>query len=228
MLKSESEMNPYGFIYKTMLPDGRYYIGQHKIANQMTRDPSYYGSGVIIKDYIKSKGAAGLKREILEYGNSHNEMNDLEIKYITEEVLNDPLSLNLDFGGRNKSRCEAAKTQIGKSISKLRKEQPWRWPARTSSNNPSSARWRIISPAGVEYEIIGSIAEFCLQHGLSANTLVIASRQGWIPRRGKCSGWRIFNLTTGKGTIRETRNHGEARSGVNNPSHKSRRTPANL
>jgi len=22
---------PYGFIYKTILPDGRYYIGQHKI-----------------------------------------------------------------------------------------------------------------------------------------------------------------------------------------------------
>lgn len=84
----------YGLVYKTILPDGRYYIGQHKINNHSTLDPYYVGSGVIIKDYIK---------------------------------------------------------------------------------------------------------------------------QGWIPRRGICSGWQAFNLTTGNGTTREVQNIGDARSGVNNP-----------
>lgn len=52
--------NLYGFIYKTTLPDGRYYIGQHKIISKKN-----LGSGVIIKDYIKSKGRDGIEREIL-------------------------------------------------------------------------------------------------------------------------------------------------------------------
>jgi len=68
----------YGFIYKTILPDGRYYIGQHKIINQKTLDSNYWGSGVIIKDYIKSKGTVELRREILVFGYNHDEMNFLE------------------------------------------------------------------------------------------------------------------------------------------------------
>jgi hypothetical protein len=219
---SNDEMKPYGFIYKTTLPDGRYYIGQHKICNPATLDPLYFGSGVIIKDYMKAKGTSSLKREILSYGFSHDEMNILEIQHITEEVLGDPKNINLDFGGRNKFRCSTVKNQIGKSISRLRREQPWRWTKRVGERNANSSHWKLVSPAGVTYEILGPIDDFCHSHGLSPHTLRVACRQGWIPRRGKCADWKIFNLIIGAGTIRETQNHGEARSGDNNPSRKKK------
>jgi hypothetical protein len=76
-----TQNNIYGFIYKTILLDRRYYIGQHKIVNHNTLDPNYFGSGVIIKDYIKSKGVKGLTREILEFGKDHLSLNLLETKY---------------------------------------------------------------------------------------------------------------------------------------------------
>lgn len=79
-MKKRPLNNFYGFIYKTILPDGRFYIGQHKIISQITLDPTYFGSGVIIKDYIKSKGTEGLNRNILEFGKTFEEMNLLEKK----------------------------------------------------------------------------------------------------------------------------------------------------
>lgn len=209
---------PYGFIYKTILTDGRYYIGQHKIISQKTLDPEYFGSGVIIKDYIKSRGKEGLVREILAFGFSHDEMNHLETQYITENILQDPLNINLDTGGRHiYSRYEPVNNKISESISRLRKEHPEKWPPRTGEKNSSSTHWKLISPQGEEFFIIGRIDAFCKEKGLSAHTIRIAIRQGWIPRRGVCAGWKAFNLDKNIGTINEPMNRGEARSGENNP-----------
>lgn len=40
----------YGYIYKTILPDGRYYIGQ---SNGNVIRKYYYGSGIYINKYMK-------------------------------------------------------------------------------------------------------------------------------------------------------------------------------
>lgn len=210
--------NPYGFIYKTILPDGRYYIGQHKIVNQKTLDPNYLGSGVIIKDYVKSKGKVGVTRIILDFGFNLEEMNCLEKKYVTEEILNDSLNINLDMGGRNKfSRYKEVKSRIGKTISQRRKENPNNWPTRTGIDNNKSVNWKLISPTGEVYQFTGGLSKFCARLGISANTIKKAVSQGWIPRRGKCAGWQAFNLDAKIGTFRDTRNHGESHSGLNNP-----------
>jgi hypothetical protein len=210
--------NPYGFVYKTTLPDGRYYIGQHKIINKVTLDPNYFGSGVIIKDYIKSKGLLDLKREILEFGNGHDELNVLETQYITEQVLSDPLNINLDFGGRHIfSRHKSVNQRIGKTISNLRKENPEKWPSCAGAKNNKSVNWKLISPDGEEFLICGELNSFCESKGISANTIKKAVREGWIPRRGLCSGWQAFNLDAKIGTTRDTFNHGESHSGTNNP-----------
>lgn len=213
----------YGFIYKTTLPDGRYYIGQHKIISNNTLDPNYLGSGVIIKDYIKSKGKEGIIREILEYGNSRNELNELENKYITSDIINDPLNINLDTGGKHiDTRLPSVKRKIGDTISKLRTENPERWPSRKGKQNNKSVNWKLISPSGDEFYICGGLNEFCREHGISSNTIKKAIVGGWIPNRGVCAGWRAFNLDTGNGTVRETKNHGIHISGENNPYHKSK------
>ncbi len=213
----------YGFIYKTILPDGRYYIGQHKIINHQNLDDTYFGSGVIIKDYIRSKGKQGLKREILAFGDNHQNLNLLEDKFLTEDILSDPLNINLDTGGKHlNSRTDAVKTKIGKSIKIKRKENPEKWPSRKGELNNRSKQWKLISPDGEEFILNGNLKEFCESKGISANTIKAAIKEGWIPKRGKCSGWKAYDLTTGKSTYRDTLNHGESHSGNNNPWHKQK------
>lgn len=214
---------PYGFIYKTTLPDGRFYIGQHKIISIKTLDPNYFGSGVIITDYIKIKGKHELAREILEFGYSFEDMNLLESKYVTEEVLMDPLCINLDKGGRNKyTRYAEVNKRISNTMKSIRKSKKDTWASRKGADNNKTKQWKLISPTGEIFEFCGSIDVFCRDKNISANTMKAAIRFGWIPKRGKCSGWLGFDLTTGNGTTRETKNQGDAISGINNPSHKAK------
>jgi hypothetical protein len=218
-----STNKPYGFIYETVLPDGRFYRGQHKIISHRTLDLKYFGSGVIIKDYIKSKGREGIIREILAFGYSRTEMNKLEAYYIPEELLADPLNINLDKGGRHKhTRYKKVKNKISKSMKKVRAERKDQWGAVRGADNNRAKQWKLISPQGEEYLINGALNQFCNEHNLSANTLKVAIKQGWIPKRGSCAGWQAFDLTTGNGTFRDTLNQGDARKGVNNPSHKAK------
>lgn len=213
----------YGFIYKTILPDGRFYIGQHKIISHNTLDPLYFGSGVIIKDYLKSKGKENLVREILDFGFSWEEMNLLEAKYITESTLNDPLCINLDKGGRNNyTRFDEVINKISNTMKDVRKLKKDSWRSRKGPENNKSKHWKLISPNNEVFEFHGSIDEFCKSKNISSNTMKAAIREGWIPKRGKCAGWQGFDLDTGKGTVRETLNQGEAIKGINNPSHKAK------
>lgn len=213
----------YGFIYKTILPDGRFYIGQHKIISHNTLDPLYFGSGVIIKDYLKSKGKENLVREILDFGFSWEEMNLLEAKYITESTLNDPLCINLDKGGRNNyTRFDEVINKISNTMKDVRKLKKNSWRSRKGPENNKSKHWKLISPNNEVFEFHGSIDEFCKSKNISSNTMKAAIRGGWIPKRGKCAGWQGFDLDTGKGTVRETLNQGEAIKGINNPSHKAK------
>lgn len=214
---------PYGFIYETVLPDGRFYRGQHKIISHRTLDPKYVGSGVIIRDYIKSKGRNGIVREILAYGYSRDEMNTLEAHYIPEELLADPKNINLDKGGRHKhTRYKKVNAKISKTMKKIRSERKDSWGASRGADNNRAKQWKLISPQGDEFIICGTLNQFCEEHGLSSVTIKTAVKQGWVPKRGRCAGWQAFDLTTGRGTIRETFNQGEARCGVNNPSHKAK------
>lgn len=213
----------YGFIYKTILPDGKFYIGQHKIISHNTLDPLYFGSGVIIKDYLKSKGKENLVREILDFGFSWKEMNLLEAKYITESILNDPLCINLDKGGRNNyTRFDEVINKISNTMKDVRKLKKDSWRSRKGPENNKSKHWKLISPNNEVFEFHGSIDEFCKSKNISSNTMKAAIRGGWIPKRGKCAGWQGFDLDTGKGTVRETLNQGEAIKGINNPSHKAK------
>lgn len=215
---------PFGFIYKTMLPDGRFYIGQHKIISHTTLDPSYFGSGVIIKDYIKSKGRDSLVREIIKFGYSREEMNELEGHYVTEDLLKNPLCINLDTGGKYiHSRYPLVNKRIGKTISQKRKTNPKLWKSITGKDNNKSINWKLISPEGEEFIFCGGLNNFCKSKGISANTIKKAVREGWIPKRGVCSGWQAFNLDAKIGTVRNTLNHGNTHSGKNNPWYKSKK-----
>jgi hypothetical protein len=154
--QTNNHHDPYGFVYKTTLANGRYYIGQHKICNKNTLDPNYFGSGVIIKDYIRSHGRQSLTRKILEFASDPVELNTLEDRYLTNDVLLDPLNINLDKGGKHiSSRLPDVCKRIGESISKMRKQHPTRWKSRRGKDNNKSNNWKAISPSGEIFEFCG-------------------------------------------------------------------------
>ena len=97
--------NIYGYIYKTTILDensklnNHYYIGQHKWSSDEI-DPNYFGSGKILKLYIAKHGIKLLSCEIIDIAFCKEELDQLEINYIST-FLNecDDLCLNKAAGG---------------------------------------------------------------------------------------------------------------------------------
>lgn len=93
----------YYYLYEIYVADetsvfyDHYYYGQHATKNL---DDNYYGSGIFIKKYIKSNGTDGLRKTILSYHNSIEELNQAEYLLVKakQEELGD-LCLNLAEGG---------------------------------------------------------------------------------------------------------------------------------
>ena len=87
----------YHFIYKTTnLINSKYYVGMHSTDNL---EDSYVGSGKKLRYYITKYGLENHKFEILESLSSREELKKREAEVVNEELLNDPLCMNLKFGG---------------------------------------------------------------------------------------------------------------------------------
>lgn len=83
-------------VYKTVhVLTGRYYIGKTNGNN-----PSYLGSGVLFRKYLKKYGPEAFTQEILFDRLTKEEADFLEESLVTQQVVDDPLSLNLTCGGR--------------------------------------------------------------------------------------------------------------------------------
>lgn len=69
-------------VYKTThVPSGRFYIGRH-VTDKL--NDGYYGSGKIIKDYLKTHALAEFDREILFHAFDIESMKKVEAELITE------------------------------------------------------------------------------------------------------------------------------------------------
>lgn len=76
-----------GYIYKTTnLINERVYIGKHCVSEY---DPSYYGSGKLLKRAIKKYGKENFKNELLLKAETETQLNELEKKQLvnTENCL---------------------------------------------------------------------------------------------------------------------------------------------
>ena len=72
----------FGYIYLiTDTLHNKQYIGQHR---GYKLDEKYYGTGTIIKDLIKTHGTEILKREIIDYASSQEELSKKEIEYVKQ------------------------------------------------------------------------------------------------------------------------------------------------
>lgn len=89
----------YHYIYKiTCLKNERYYIGMHSTDNL---EDGYMGGGKRIKNSVKKHGKDAHRKEILEFFENRKDLSDREIQLINEELLNDPLCMNIALGGGN-------------------------------------------------------------------------------------------------------------------------------
>lgn len=87
----------YHYIYKiTCLKNNRYYIGMHSTSNL---NDGYFGGGKRIKNSVKKHGKDAHRKEILEFFENRGSLRQREIQIINEDLLNDPLCMNLQPGG---------------------------------------------------------------------------------------------------------------------------------
>lgn len=90
----------YGYIYKfTVIPTNLIYVGQRK---SESIDDSYWGSGKKWKEILKLYGKENIKREILEYCNTKEELNLREKYWINKLNSRDPeIGYNISIGGES-------------------------------------------------------------------------------------------------------------------------------
>lgn len=102
-------MTQFHYVYKISSPSGKFYIGRHTTSDL---DDGYIGSGLWVQG-IKDKSR--LKKEIIEFANSFEDLCFLEEKYINENI-NHPDNMNFNnkpvgwpTGDLNWNRTEEAK-----------------------------------------------------------------------------------------------------------------------
>ena len=87
----------YHFIYKTTnLLNNKFYVGMHSTDDL---GDGYVGSGKRLWYSINKYGLENHKCEILEFLDSRETLKKREAEVINEELLSDPLCMNLKFGG---------------------------------------------------------------------------------------------------------------------------------
>ena len=109
------EDNKVYFIYLTENKiDGKMYIGQHSCLYEEQFTDGYLGSGILLQRAINKYGKENFERIILEYADSPEELNELESKYVDEEIMNNNKFYNLKTGGKqNNVLSKETRIKIG-------------------------------------------------------------------------------------------------------------------
>ena len=92
----QAERRKFHYIYKITRTDGKYYIGMHSTDDL---EDGYFGSGQLLWKSIKKHGKEKHVKEILEFLPSRKELKERERALVNEEIVNDPLCMNLKLGG---------------------------------------------------------------------------------------------------------------------------------
>lgn len=96
-MANRADQRKHHYIYKITREDGKFYVGMHSTDNL---EDGYFGSGQLLWKSIKKHGKEKHMKEILEFLSSRKELSLREAALVTQELLNDPLCLNLKLGGR--------------------------------------------------------------------------------------------------------------------------------
>lgn len=95
--RRRADQRKHHILYKTICLDTcAYYIGIHSTDNL---NDGYLGSGQRLRRSVSKYGKTRHSREVLEYFSGRKELSDAEKRIVTEELLLDPLCMNLMVGG---------------------------------------------------------------------------------------------------------------------------------
>lgn len=109
-------MKQHHYIYKTVhIPSGCYYVGRH---SSDKLDDDYLGSGKRLRSLLKVHPRHEFQRCIIAVANDPVNLKALEALIVDDEMLADPLNLNIAYGGGGCGVIsEASKQLISKKLS---------------------------------------------------------------------------------------------------------------
>lgn len=95
---TRADQRKFHYIYKITRNDGsgKYYIGMHSTDDL---EDGYFGSGQLLWKSIAKHGKEIHSKEILEFLPTRQELKTRERELVNEEIVNDPLCMNLKLGG---------------------------------------------------------------------------------------------------------------------------------
>lgn len=110
----------YGFIYKTIFPNGMIYVGY----TTKRVDVPYYGSGTAVYPFIRKFKKKNLQREILRFVYNDKQINIWERIYVKKFKANQKnIGYNIQNGGVGKGKnVSETKKNIGNSNKRWYKE----------------------------------------------------------------------------------------------------------
>lgn len=118
----------YHYIYKTTCKvTNRFYVGMHSTNNL---EDGYLGSGLRLRRSLYKHGKENHVLEILEHYDSQESLAKREAELVNDDLLKDPLCMNLKPGGFGGWPDESSETKKlwgsrgGKSLSNRLKEDP--------------------------------------------------------------------------------------------------------
>lgn len=142
--KMPRKQKKYHVIYKTTCKvNGKYYVGMHSTDNL---DDGYVGSGKRLWYSINKYGKENFEVEFLEFFDSRKDLIDREIEMVNEDLLQDPLCMNLKTGGtggfineEHRLKCSTA-GNIG-YINKLKTDIHFKIKVSNTASNRNKKMW---------------------------------------------------------------------------------------
>lgn len=130
----------YHYIYKTTCQvTGKFYVGMHSTDDL---GDGYLGSGKILGYSIAKHGDENHINEILEHLSSREALKLREKELVNEELLADPLNINLKYGGEggwegSRSQSRAGKARIAAVKRRLVEDEDFgvQWSKTSTKNN---------------------------------------------------------------------------------------------
>ena len=106
--------DPIYYIHKTTNTiTGQYYLGTHRYFFDEI-DPNYYGGGKLLRASVKEYGKENHTVIILKKTRSYKAVRNALRKYLTDEVINDPLNINTRRGAPGLIPKESPAKQLEK------------------------------------------------------------------------------------------------------------------
>ena len=135
----------YHYIYKTTnLINGKFYVGMHSTSNM---NDGYLGSGRRLRYSIRKYGVENFQIEYLEFFDSREDLAAREAELVNEDLLHDPMCINLKSGGVGGWSVEQQrKNSIKGNLKKqwlIENDKEWyeRWQSNMSKSLKGKQNW---------------------------------------------------------------------------------------